>query len=454
MDLERIPTGIVFEGSEQYKKMFESVPDISYKGPLSQDALSFRYYNATEVLMGKTMKEWLKFSVCFWHTFRESGSDPFGAPTISRPWDDGSDTLSNALRRIRVAFEFFVKLGVEYYTFHDVDVAPQGATLMESNENLEKVTDLMLELQNSTGVKLLWGTANLFSHPRYMCGGSTNPDPHVFARAASQVKKAMEVTHKLDGQGFVFWGGREGYQTLLNTDVSKELNHMATMVRMAVDYKKKIGFQGQILIEPKPREPMKHQYDYDAQTVIGFLKTHHLDQDVKLNIEPNHSQLAAHEFEHDIVMAASLGMLGSIDANTGSESLGWDTDEFIMDIRQATLLTKTVVEIGGLGKGGLNFDAKLRRESTDIQDMFIGHVASMDILARGLRSAIAMVEEKRLSDMKNERYVGYKVGIGAKIESGIVTFEELETYCLAHDEEPATTSGKEELFKAVFNQYL
>mmetsp|Transcript_12991 Transcript_12991/g.25209 ORF Transcript_12991/g.25209 Transcript_12991/m.25209 type:complete len:441 (+) Transcript_12991:189-1511(+) len=437
-------------------EFFPEVGKIEYKGPGSNDVLSYRWYNPDEEILGKKMKDWLKFSVCFWHTFRGVGMDPFGKPTITSRFqgDDGSDSVENALRRVDAAFELFTKLGVEYYSFHDVDVSPEGATLKETNENLDKITDRMLELQKKTGVKLLWGTANLFTNPRYMNGGSTNPDPNVFIRAAAQVKKAIDVTHKLGGQGFVFWGGREGYMHILNTDVVREMNHYAQMLKMAIAYKKKIGFDGQILVEPKPREPMKHQYDYDVQTVIGFLREHGLEKEVLLNVEPNHTQLAGHEFEHDFIFAAKLGMLGSIDANTGSESLGWDTDEFITDQTHATLLCRTIIEMGGFKKGGLNFDAKVRRESTDPEDLFIAHVASMDALAKGLRNAAKLVDEGRMAKMLAERYAGWDSGLGKRIEDGQSSLDELEDHALQNDEEPAKTSAKQEKFIAVLNQYI
>jgi len=439
----------------EQQEFFEGISRIEYKGPESRDVLSYRFYNPDEILMGKEMREWLRFSVCWWHTFRGNGLDPFGSPTIKRPWDDGTDSMENALRRVRVAFEMFTKLGVEFYTFHDVDVSPQGATLKETNQNLEKVTDFMLEMQGKTGLKPLWGTANLFSHPRYMNGGSTNPDPAVFIRAAAQVKKAMDVTHKLGGQGFVFWGGREGYMHTINTDMKREMNHYAEMLKMAVKHKKEIGFKGQILVEPKPREPSKHQYDYDVQTVLGFLREHGLENEVRLNVEPNHTQLAGHEFEHDVIMAAQLGVLGSIDANTGSESLGWDTDEFILDQTRATVLCRAIVEMGGFDLGGLNFDAKVRRESTDLEDLFIAHIASMDALAKGLRNAAKIVEEGVLGKMIKERYAGWdSFEFAQKIERGESSLVEIERFALQNDTEPEQRSGKQEKYLAVLNHYI
>ncbi|XP_064395300.1 uncharacterized protein LOC135342500 isoform X1 [Halichondria panicea] len=371
---------------EPGKEFFPGIGEIQYKpdAPAS-DILCFKYYNPQEVVRGRTMEEWLRFSVCFWHTFRGTGADPFGYPTLCRPWDDQSDSMENAKRRLRAGFKFFKKLGVKYWCFHDRDIAPMGADLKTTNQNLDKMVDLALQLQKETGVKLLWATCNLFAHPVYACGASTNPDAAVFAMAAAQVKKGLEIAKKLRAEGFVFWGGREGYQSLLNTDVKRELDHMGGFFKMVVQYKNKIGFNGQLLIEPKPKEPMKHQYDYDVQTVIAFLKTYNLDKDFKLNIEPNHTSLAGHGYEHDIVVASGYGMLGSIDANTGSPDLGWDTDQFPMDVKNSTLVVKVILEQGGLAPGGLNFDCKVRRESTALEDMFISHIGAMDTFARGLR---------------------------------------------------------------------
>ncbi len=435
------------------EEFFPQVTKATYKGPASTDLLSFRYYNPDEEILGKKMKEWLKFSVCYWHSFRGSGADPFGLPTIKRHWDDGSESLENALRRVRAAFEFFEKVGVEYYTFHDVDVAPQGNSLQEFQANLDIVTDLMLELQEKTGVKLLWGTANLFSNPVYMLGAGTSPQVEIFARAAAQVKKAIDVTKKLGGSGFVFWGGREGYQSILNTDILREQMHFAQLLRMTVAYKKKIGFTGQIMIEPKPKEPSRHQYDYDAETVLGFLRAHDLFDEVQLNIEPNHTQLAGHQFEHDIVIAAQHGKLGSIDANTGSENLGWDTDEFIVNHENATLICKAIIEMGGFQMGGLNFDAKCRRESTNDEDLFIGHIMSMDALAKGLRNAAKIIQDGRLAAMVKKRYESWDGLLGKDIESGKLSLEDLEQFAL-NNPEPSALSGREEAFKATLNQYM
>ena len=347
------------------EEFFPNIGQISYEGPASLNSLSYKHYNAKEMIMGKTMEEWLRFGVCFWHTFRGKGSDPFGAPTMTRPWDDETDTLENAFRRVRAAFEFMTKLGVKYYTFHDRDVAPEGKNIDESNANLDAVVDLLETLQNETGIKLLWSTQNLFSHPRYMNGGATNPNAHVFAYACSQAKKVLEINKRLGGENVVFWGGREGYQSVLNTDVKREVDNMATFFKMCLKYRNKIGSNAQFLIEPKPREPTKHQYDYDAQTVIGFLHTYGLEKDFKLNIEPNHTTLAGHDYEHDILMASKFGMLGSVDANTGDPLLGWDTDMFPSDIKKTTLTMKIILEQGGLAPGTFKGEERERERDRE-----------------------------------------------------------------------------------------
>jgi len=441
-----VTTGPFFPG-------INKIPYIPFDKPSDEHILAFRHYNADEVIHGKKMKDWLRYSVCYWHTFRGTGADPFGAPTIHRPWDDGSETLENALRRLRAAFEFMSKLGVEYYTFHDRDIAPEGQNLDETNKNLDAVVELAAQLQKETGIKLLWGTANLFSHPRYMNGAATNPNAHVFAHAAAQVKKVMDVTHKLGGDNFVFWGGREGYQSILNTNVKRELDHLAAFFKMAVDYKTKIGAKFQFLIEPKPREPTKHQYDYDAQTVISFIKSYGLDTHFKLNIEPNHTTLAGHDYEHDIIFASKLGFLGSIDSNSGDQALGWDTDQFPMDVKKTALVMKTVIEQGGIAPGGLNFDSKVRRESTDVDDMFISHIGAMDAFARGLKVAVQIIETGVIPKLVTERYSSYDSGIGKSIEEGKATFEECEEY-IRKNGEPTPVSGKQEKYELLFNRYV
>jgi len=435
------------------KEFFPGVKKIEYNPDAEiGDVLSYKHYNADEEISGKKMKDWCKFAVCYWHTFRGLGADPFGTGTLKRPWDDGSNSIENAKRRLSAAFEFYSKLGVEYWTFHDRDIAPEGKDLAETNSNLDQIVELAVELQEQTGVKLLWGTANLFTNPRYANGAMTNPDAHVVAYAAAQVKKAIEVTHKLGGEGFVFWGGREGYASLLNTDVKKELDHVAEFYKMVVKFAKKIGFTGQFLIEPKPKEPSAHQYDYDAQTVIGFLKHYGLEKHFKLNIEPNHTQLAGHNYCHDLQVASAYEMLGSIDANTGTESLGWETDQFPMDVKQTTWLMKIVLEQNGL-TCGLNFDAKVRRESTEVEDMFIAHVGGIDTLALGLRNAAQLIQDKHFSTALAERYSSFDSDIGAKFEKGKASLEELEEHILEHGE-PEARSGKQEKFELQLNRYL
>ncbi|KAJ3243084.1 hypothetical protein HDU78_000859 [Chytriomyces hyalinus] len=434
---------------------------IAFKGADTKDPLAFRYYDASKVVHGKKMEDWLRFSVVYWHTFRAVGADPFGPQTLHRPWDTSDDItrefdaiVESCKHRVDAAFEFFTKLGVKYYAFHDRDVAPELATIDESNKLLEVVTDYMKVKQQETGVKLLWGTANLFSAPKYANGAATNPDVKIFAHACAQVKKAMEVTHKLGGEGFVFWGGREGYQTILNTDIKKELDHMAAFFHMAVAFKKSIGATFQFYIEPKPKEPTKHQYDYDAQTVMCFLKQYNLDDHFLLNIEPNHTTLAGHSYEHDIVLSAAYGKLGSVDCNTGDELLGWDTDQFLMDERKATLVMKAIVDMGGFKTGGLNFDCKVRRESNDLEDLFIAHVGSMDVFAKGLLNAVKLIEDGRLDQMKKDRYASWKEeSLGSKVESGQATFGDLEAFAKANAT-PKIASGKQELYERVFNDSL
>lgn len=403
--------------------------------------------------MGKKMKDWLRFSVCYWHTFRGKGSDPFGFPTMSRSYDDESNSIDNAKRRADAAFELFTKLGVEYYTFHDRDVAPEGSTLDESNQNLDEIADYLLALQKKTGVKLLWATQNLFSHPRYMNGAFTNPDAHVLAYACAQVKKVLDVNHKLGGENLVFWGGREGYQSVLNTDMKRELDHMAAVFKMAIKYKEQNNMTAQFLIEPKPREPTKHQYDYDAQTTIAFLKTYGLDQHFKLNIEPNHTTLAGHDFEHDIIIASKYGMLGSVDSNTGDPLLGWDTDQFPTDVKKAVLVMEAIVDQGGLAPGGLNFDCKVRRESTEDEDLFIAHIGAMDTFARALRIVAKMKQDGILSGMVKDRYSSFDEGFGKNIEEGSLSLEDCEEY-IKKNGEPQQRSGKQELYEMILNRYI
>lgn len=433
---------------------FPDVPQISYEGPSSTNPLAFRHYNAEEMVAGRSMKDWLRFSVCYWHTFRGNGVDPFGAPTLGRPWDDGSESVDNALKRVDVAFEFITKLGAPYYCFHDRDVAPEGATLAESNANLDKVVAKLKEAQETTGVKLLWGTANLFSNPRFLHGAATSPNADVFAYAAAQVKKAIEVTHELGGENYVFWGGREGYMNLYNTDMKRELDHLARFMGMAHDHAKSIGFEGQFLFEPKPKEPTKHQYDFDAAACLNFIRQYGLLDVVKLNIETNHATLAGHTMMHELEYARIQNALGSIDANTGDLLLGWDTDQFPTDIYLTTQVMLVILAQGGLAPGGTNFDAKVRRESIDPIDLFHAHIGGMDTFARGLKIAAQIREDGVLSEFVDERYGSFNEGIGKRIDQGQATFAELEEYMLEKGEVSPNMSGRQELLENIINRYI
>src|SRR5882762_5945804 len=412
------------------QKFFKSVPSIKFEGAKSKNALAFKHYNPDERVEGKPMRDHLRFSVVYWHTFRGMGSDPFGVGTAIRPWDDGTPSVRNAQNRARVAFEFMAKLGAPFYAFHDRDVAPEGRNLRETNKNLDAVVKLLIEEQKRTGIKLLWGTANLFTNPRYVHGAATSCNSDVFAFAGAQVKKAIEVTHELGGAGYVFWGGREGYSTLLNTDLKREQEHLAKFLHLAVDYKKAIGFKGQFFIEPKPKEPTKHQYDSDAAACLNFLRQYDLINDLKLNIETNHATLAGHSMQHELEVAIGADALGSIDANTGDPMLGWDTDQFPTDIYLTTQCMLSILKMGGFTAGGVNFDAKVRRESFEPIDLFHAHVGGMDAFARGLKIAAAIRKDGRLAEFVKQRYSSWNAGIGEKIEKGKVGFKELEAYML------------------------
>lgn len=433
---------------------FPDVPTIEYEGPSSKNPLAFKHYNPEEQVEGRSMKDWLRFSVSYWHTFRGTGVDPFGAPTLHRPWDDGSDSLDNALKRVDVAFEFIAKLQAPYYCFHDRDVSPEGSTLQESNNNFDAIARKLKEAQEATGIKLLWGTANLFSHPRYMHGAATSPNADVFAYAASQVKKAIEVTHELGGENYVFWGGREGYMNLYNTDMKRELDHLARFMHMAHDYAKEIGFTGQFLFEPKPKEPTKHQYDFDAAACLNFIRQYGLLDVVKLNIETNHATLAGHTMMHELEYARIQNALGSIDANTGDLLLGWDTDQFPTDIYLTTQVMLVILAQGGLNPGGTNFDAKVRRESIDPVDLFHAHIGGMDAFARGLKVASAIRADNALSDFVANRYRSYDDGVGKEIEHGKASLASLEAYMLEKGEADANESGRQEMLENLINQYL
>jgi xylose isomerase len=433
---------------------FNNISKIRYEGPKSKNPLAFKHYNPDESIDGKTLKEHLRFSVVYWHTFRNALSDPFGVGTAVRPWDDGSNSVENAQNRARVAIEFIEKLGAPFYAFHDRDIAPEGKTLAETNKNLDAVVKVLKEEQQRTGIKLLWGTANLFSNPRYVHGASTSCNADVFAFASAQVKKALEVTHELGGAGYVFWGGREGYWTLLNTDMKRELDHLAKFLHMAVDYKKKIGFKGQFYIEPKPKEPTKHQYDSDAAACLNFLREYNLLGDLKLNIETNHATLAGHSMHHELEVVGAAGALGSIDANTGDELIGWDTDQFPTSVYLTTQVMLTVLKYGGFSTGGLNFDAKVRRESFEPVDLFYAHIGGMDAFARGLKIAAAIRKDGRLAEFVKERYGSWNTGIGAKIESGKMNLTELEAYMLQKGEVAPNVSGRQEFLENLINEFI
>ena len=435
------------------KSYFPKIGTIAYEGTGSTNPLAFRHYNPTELIDGRTMKEHLRFSIAYWHAFRGVGSDPFGPGTIRRPWEGPKDDVSNAKRRLDAAFEFFQKIESPFWCFHDRDIAPEGRSLRESNKFLDEVVAHAKQLQEATGIKLLWGTANLFSNPRYMAGAATNPDAHVFAYAAAQVKKALEVTKELGGENYVFWGGREGYETLLNTDLKREQDHLAAFLHMAKDYAKEIGFEGQFLIEPKPKEPTKHQYDFDVASGIAFLRTYKLDKVFKFNIETNHATLAGHSFAHEIEVAAAAGMLGSIDANTGDTLLGWDTDQFNTDIKELTLAMVSILRAGGLGTGGFNFDAKLRRQSIDLEDLFYAHIGGMDAYAAAFKIARRILAEGKLTQFVAARYNSFNVGFGKDIEKRKVGFKDLEKIAFELGE-PKPQSGRQEYLENLVNTYL
>jgi xylose isomerase len=433
---------------------FPDVPAIKYEGPESKNPLAYRHYNPDETVEGKPMRDHLRFAVCYWHTFRGMGGDPFGPGCAVRPWEDGTDSVDMALKRVDVAFEFMEKLGVPYYCFHDRDVAPEGKNLVETDKNLDAVVKRLKDQQQRTGIKLLWGTANLFSNPRFVHGASTSPNADVFAYAAAQVKKALEVTKELGGENYVFWGGREGYVTLWNTDLKRELDHFASFLRMAADYKKKIGFAGTFLIEPKPHEPTSHQYDFDCAHSLAFLRGYGLEKEFKFNVETNHATLARHTMGHELVYASINGMLGSIDANRGDLLLGWDTDQFPTDLYLTAQVMLVVLGQGGLGSGGLNFDAKVRRESFEPVDLFHAHVGAMDAFAQGLKIAAAIRKDGLLTDIVKKRYASWDGGVGAEIEAGKHDFASLEAYMLKKGDAEKNVSGRQELIENIINRYI
>ena len=434
------------------KEYFPGVGKIKFEGKESKNPLAYHYYDADRVVMGKKMSEWLKFAMCWWHTLCAEGADQFGPGTKTFPWNAAKDAVQAAKDKADAGFEIMQKLGIEYYCFHDVDLVQEAPTVEEYEKNLKEVVAYLKQKQAETGIKLLWGTANVFGHKRYMNGASTNPDFDVVARAIVQIKNAIDATIELGGTNYVFWGGREGYMSLLNTDQKREKEHMATMLTMARDYARAKGFKGNFLIEPKPMEPTKHQYDVDTETVIGFLKAHGLDKDFKVNIEVNHATLAGHTFEHELACAVDAGMLGSIDANRGDAQNGWDTDQFPIDNFELTQAMMEIIRGGGLAPGGTNFDAKLRRNSTDPEDIFIAHISGMDALARALLNAADILEHSDLPKMKRERYASFDSGMGKEFEEGKLSFEQVYEYGKKVGE-PAQTSGKQEKYETIVALY-
>ncbi|MEO9458023.1 MAG: xylose isomerase [Lentilitoribacter sp.] len=432
---------------------FSGIEKIKYEGPESTNPMAFRHYNPDEMVMGKRMEDHLRFAVAYWHSFAWEGGDPFGGRTFDRPWYP-QDEMGKAKLKADVAFDMFEILGAPYYCFHDADVRPEGSNFAESKRNLEEIVGIFEQKQAETGMKLLWGTANLFSHKRFMSGASTNPDPDVFAYSAATIKSCMDATHKLGGENYVLWGGREGYETLLNTDLGKEDAQMGRMLNMVVEYKHQIGFKGTILVEPKPQEPSKHQYDYDAATCYGFLKRHGLENEVKLNLEQGHAILAGHSFEHEIATATSLGMLGSIDMNRNDYQSGWDTDQFPNNVPEVALAYYHILKDGGLKTGGTNFDAKVRRQSTDAEDLLHGHIGGMDICARGIKAAAAMIEDGTLDSFVDDRYAGWKGDEAQKMLNGEYGLEEISNYVEQADVNPEPISGRQEYLENVINRFV
>lgn len=435
------------------REFFSGVGKIQYEGRESTNPLAFKWYDESRLVAGKSMKEHLRFAMAYWHTLCGTGGDPFGSATKKFPWLEGTDAIAVAKNKMDAAFEFMTKIGMPYYCFHDVDLVDEGSTIAETEKRLQTIVEYAKEKQAASGVKLLWGTANLFSHPRYMNGAATNPDFSVLTYAATQVKNAIDATIALGGENYVFWGGREGYMSLLNTNMKRELEHMAKFLAMARDYARKQGWKGTFLIEPKPMEPSKHQYDFDSATVIGFLKEFGLDKDFKLNIEVNHATLAQHTFQHDLQVAADHGMLGSIDANRGDYQNGWDTDQFPINIYELTEAMLVIREAGGFSTGGINFDAKTRRNSTDLEDIFIAHIAGMDSFARALLVATDVLEKSTYRKMRTERYASFDSGEGAEFEKGKYTLEDLRRLAVEHGE-PKMISGKQELYEQLINLYI
>lgn len=432
---------------------YSGIDKITFEGRSSDNPLAFKWYDENRIVAGKTLKEHLRFAVCYWHTFGGTGGDPFGPGTRRFAWDKFGNPIERARKKMDAAFEFMQKLGVPYYCFHDVDLVDEGESLAMYEANLAKIIDYAQQKQKDTGIKLLWGTANVFSHPRYMNGAATNPDFRVVAYAGTQIKNALDATIALGGENYVFWGGREGYMTLLNTQMKREKAHLAMMLTLARDYARKQGFMGTFLIEPKPCEPTKHQYDFDAETVIGFLREHGLDQDFKLNIEVNHATLAGHTFQHELQVAADAGMMGSMDANRGDYQNGWDTDQFPMNVQELTEAMLVILEAGGFTSGGINFDAKLRRNSVDPEDLFVAHIAGMDAFARALITADAILCNSPYLAMRKNRYASFDNGMGKDFEEGKLVLEDLRHFAF-ESSEPAEISGKQERYEQILNDYL
>lgn len=435
-------------------ELFKNLPKIAYEGPSSSNPLAFKYYDPNRIVLGKPMKEHLPFAMAWWHNLTATGADMFGVGTANKDFGAPGATMEHAFAKVDAGFEFMEKLGIEYFCFHDVDLVPEADTIEETNRRLDELTDYIKEKMDATGKKLLWGTANMFNNPRFMNGAGSSNSADVFCFAAAQVKKALELTVKLSGTGYVFWGGREGYETLLNTDMKLEQENIAALMHMAVDYGRSIGFKGDFFIEPKPKEPMKHQYDFDAATAIGFLRQYGLDKDFKLNIEANHATLAGHTFQHDLRVSAINGMLGSVDANQGDYLLGWDTDQFPSNVYEATLCMYEVIKAGGLKNGGFNFDAKNRRPSYTLEDMFLGYILGMDTFALGLLKAAKLIEDGRIDRFIEERYASYNSGIGAKIRSGETNLVELAAYAEKLGAPALPGSGKQEYLESVLNSLL
>ena len=437
-----------------HQPFFEDIAPVRYAGPDSDDPFSFRWYDADRVVAGQTMAEHLRMAVCYWHSFVWPGNDVFGDGTFDRPWNaPGVEPMAGARSKMAAAFELLEKLGLPYFTFHDRDLAPDGATFAETCHNLDVMVDEAASHMARTGVKLLWGTANLFSHPRYAAGAATNPDPEIFARAAAQVAHALEATHRLGGENYVLWGGREGYDSLLNTDLARELDQLARFLHLVVEHKHRIGFTGTILIEPKPAEPTKHQYDFDAATVAGFLERHDLGE-VKVNLEANHATLGGHSFHHEVASAIAAGVLGSIDANRGDVQNGWDTDQFPNSVEEMSLVLYEILRSGGLGTGGFNFDTKLRRQSMARDDLFHGHIGAVDTLARSLLVAAAMVESDELERHRRDRYAGWDGALGRSITDGTTSLRDLHQLLLEHDLDPSAVSGRQELLETIVNRHI